>query len=425
MLLEYFLNFFELILFEDFLRQDFKLRHLFWVILNTLVSVVLGYFSVLIWFFAPIIYRKIKNKKMDYLYFNQRLLALLITFTLNFLLNIVYPLMMKFIKNLDFSILFFELLTIISLMMIAILIHKKRAALDQIVSEIQKLNLERRVYWLLLISFLVIWTSYMAISAYLYFVPKETTTMVFISILLGVASVQLMAFLFLDMSRRAAEDKAIQNEQLQNYLNNIEQQYQELRHFKHDYHNLLLSLNSVVENDEQLNSYYQQLILEQPDEHKFSFALNHLDYLQNEPIRGLIVQKFFAAQKLGIELELEIKEPLVVPAKLVLTVIRILGILLDNAIEHVDKETDKKVSCALIKSPDLIEITVSNQASNLSNLDQLFENGFTTKKNHQGFGLANVRNLVDQNSDLFFEKELINGNLQMTLMIERSSDVNS
>ncbi|BDR56707.1 hypothetical protein KIMC2_12690 [Xylocopilactobacillus apis] len=328
--------------------------------------------------------------------------------------------MTRFIKSNNLLVLIFEFICIISVIIISFFISKNRSKLEQIASGVEKLNLERKVFWFLLILTLVIWFSYMLMILYLLFNRKSNNFLLVVAIFLGIVFILVMALLLLDVSRRAAEEKVIQNEQLQNYLNNIEQQYQELRHFKHDYHNLLLSLEGVVKdgNQEQFTSYYKQLLLEQPTEEKLNkFALNHLEYLQNEPIRGLIIQKFFAAQKLGIQLELEIKELLKVPEKQVLTVIRILGILLDNAIEHTEKETEKKISCALINSPDLIEITVSNQASNLYNLDQLFENGYTTKKNHQGFGLANVNNLVEQNSELFFEKELINGNLQMTLMI--------
>ncbi|WP_147369719.1 hypothetical protein [Bombilactobacillus bombi] len=47
--------------------------------------------------------------------------------------------------------------------------------------------------------------------------------------------IQVFSFIQAYSYRQETEAKIVQNQQLQEYLQNTEQQYQELRHFKHDY----------------------------------------------------------------------------------------------------------------------------------------------------------------------------------------------
>lgn len=87
-----------------------------------------------------------------------------------------------------------------------------------------------------------------------------------------------------------------QNTQLNGYMTNIEQQYTEFRKFKHDYKNLLLSLKTMIDTNDskQLKSYYNELshqdIVQQTND---AHLLVATDKIENEPIRGLLIQKFF------------------------------------------------------------------------------------------------------------------------------------
>lgn len=144
-------------------------------------------------------------------------------------------------------------------------------------------------------------------------------------------------------------------------------------------------------------------------------TINCIDKLQNEPLRGLIIQKFFAAQRAGVNLQIEIDDLIKISNMDILPIVRILGILLDNAIEHSAEE--KEIKCAFIKSLDLIEVTVANRAPNLKNIDQLFQKGYTTKVNHSGFGLANVKELLNKNKSLLLDISFSKRILKITLII--------
>ncbi|MBA1394060.1 GHKL domain-containing protein, partial [Lactobacillus sp. XV13L] len=200
-------------------------------------------------------------------------------------------------------------------------------------------------------------------------------------IFVALTFIQVFSFIQSYSYRQEAEAKIAQNQQLQEYLQNMEQQYQELRHFKHDYQNMLLALEGFAKNDNQqeFKDYYQQLVQQQPHtENLDSLTIAHIDYLKNEPLRGLIVQKFFTAKQKQIKLQLEITQNIKIKNPDILSIVRILGILLDNAIEQTTKETEKVVQCAFNYIDNkVIEITVANPATNLTNIDQLFTNGYT------------------------------------------------
>ncbi|MCO6543804.1 MAG: GHKL domain-containing protein [Lactobacillus sp.] len=233
--------------------------------------------------------------------------------------------------------------------------------------------------------------------------------------------IQVFSFIQAYSYRQETEAKIVQNQQLQEYLQNTEQQYQELRHFKHDYQNMLLALEGFAKegNQQQFKAYYQQLVHQQPQtENLEELTISHIDYLKNEPLRGLIIQKFFAAKQDNIQLQLEVEQNVEIHNPDILSIVRILGILLDNALEQTAQENEKVVTCAFNQTADqIIEITIANPATNLTNIDQLFANGYTTKQDHHGFGLTNVQKLVKQNKNLFLETELLKQHLNITLII--------
>ena len=70
----------------------------------------------------------------------------------------------------------------------------------------------------------------------------------------------------------------------------------------------------------------------------------------------------------------------------------LLGNLLDNAIEALDKEENKNVSIKMIEHCNYLSIQISNDSSNLN------ENLETTKKNKNahGYGLKNVKEIVEK-----------------------------
>ena len=80
---------------------------------------------------------------------------------------------------------------------------------------------------------------------------------------------------------------------------------------------------------------------------------------------------------------------------------RILGILLDNAIEAA-KDTDEKLIEIIFKSDTKKQIFIIENSCSNNNISttKIFEKGYSTKKNNSGIGLWKVHNILSKNTNI-------------------------
>lgn len=117
-----------------------------------------------------------------------------------------------------------------------------------------------------------------------------------------------------------------------------------MRSFKHEYINLLSTLSGYIENDDmaQLKDYFYSEIL--PISQAFSESdtrlgsLSHIGILE---FKSLLSSKLIYAMESGINVELEITDPIrELPMKSV-DLVRVMGIFLDNAIDAALNSSEK------------------------------------------------------------------------------------
>jgi two-component system sensor histidine kinase AgrC len=82
---------------------------------------------------------------------------------------------------------------------------------------------------------------------------------------------------------------------------------------------------------------------------------------------------------------------------------KVLGVLLDNAIESAAESRKKYIELYAheLQGEDGITIEVINSYTGDIDKNRIFEDGFTTKENHTGFGLWEVRKIVEKYKDKF------------------------
>ncbi len=118
-----------------------------------------------------------------------------------------------------------------------------------------------------------------------------------------------------------------------------------MREFKHDYQNLLFSLHSyIAEGDlEGLRSYYDQTILPTRQMmNLFPANLSMLDNMKVPEIRSLLSLKLMMAQEKGLIVQLHFPKPIELDTKHTVNLVRMLGIILDNAIEGASARKEEK-----------------------------------------------------------------------------------
>ncbi len=98
-------------------------------------------------------------------------------------------------------------------------------------------------------------------------------------------------------------------------------------------------------------------------------------------------------------------------------VVRIVGNLLDNAIDATQSTHDKEIVCAFNSLNGTKEISVRNPTHGKIDANKMFELGVSTKGGQRGFGLSNVQQLVDKQTNFFLDVDSKNDRIIITLTI--------
>ena len=140
--------------------------------------------------------------------------------------------------------------------------------------------------------------------------------------------------------------------------------YDDLRRFRHDYKNILISLNSALDdnNIEDAKQSLHQLtqssnrIIDLPTD-----VLGALQNITNSGIKSIVYQKISVAIKAHLHPRLEVVRPIDLTKTLQsLDAIRIIAILLDNAIAAAKNSTQKEISLSLFENDNAQFIIVGN-----------------------------------------------------------------
>lgn len=295
-----------------------------------------------------------------------------------------------------------------------------RAATVKLWIQIEQYHLGKRVFTMsfgVFIAFMVILliSDMQSVTATL-----QASILLIFTIILIFTYRQLIFFVRTIAIQRQAQAKVIYNKQLNDYLTSVQQQYTDLRKFKHDFQNIMLSMKSFVDTSDstELKQYYQDIVQEQTEMSTVGNGnIAQIQAVDSDAIRGLIIQKFFIAKSQQIDFQIELTQEKYHFDENILIIVRILGILLDNAFEYVQTIDEKRVTCAITQDDNITEITVDNPIHGSLNFKDLFKTGYTTKDKHTGFGLANARRLITETDNLYLETKIIHGHLLMTLII--------
>lgn len=197
-----------------------------------------------------------------------------------------------------------------------------------------------------------------------------------------------------------------ENEQLKEYADYLDQNEDELRRFKHDYQNILLSLKVSAEKGgsqalvEELEKYTssqfdQKALRKYPD-------VNHVKIPELKSIAIAKLAKLYNEKiDYSFGCEPEISQ---IPQTNLLDLVRIIGIAFDNAIEASQQLKalggQGRVEAMYYQEGGDFEFMIRNRIGGpVADPGQLAQAGYTTKKAHAGLGLANVKEIVSQHDE--------------------------
>ena len=176
-----------------------------------------------------------------------------------------------------------------------------------------------------------------------------------------------------------------------------------MRCFKHDFNNILQAIGGYIQiNDmEGLKKYYKQ-ILKDCEKVNNLYVLSP-DVINNPAIYSILASKYYSADAKGITISLDVFLDLNDLKMQVYEFTRILGILLDNAIEA-SSECEEKIINITIRNEENKHrqvLIISNTYPNKDvDTEKIYEKAYTTKPNNTGLGLWEVRKILSKNNNL-------------------------
>lgn len=196
---------------------------------------------------------------------------------------------------------------------------------------------------------------------------------------------------------------------LQEYMSQIEELYQNLRVFKHDYANIMMSLSGYIEkNDmEGLKKYYKNQIFPIGNQLiKTNDAIAKLHNLDIVELKSLIFVKLNYALELNIVVNLEITEKIEAINMKSVDLVRIIGILLDNAIEACQECENPSISLGIMKmDKDFTLIIKNTYVKQDIDYNKLGNIGISSKGERRGAGLYNIRAITNNYDNVFMDTE--------------------
>ena len=193
----------------------------------------------------------------------------------------------------------------------------------------------------------------------------------------------------------------IENAQLKEYSNYLDKNEDELRHFKHDYENLLNSLKISAEKGDS-ESVVKQLA-EYTDSQIDEKALRKykgVNHIHVEELKSIVITKLAKLynEEIPYSFGCDVEIYNIPKSVNILDIVRIIGITFNNAIEESRKFSDKsnaKVDAMYYQEDGNFEFKIRNKIVNDTKLstDILSKEGYSTKKNHAGIGLANIKRI--------------------------------
>lgn len=315
------------------------------------------------------------------------------------------------------SVLFFTLFTNYYTMVSVIILDVSLNIFEYIIltktTIIEKLDDEYGLLYFYLI--LYIWISSMVIYYLTTYVFNIDAVSYIIAMVVVVSQLFFSLFVY-SINKKIRQDKLSlqQINDLKIYTQQLESSQRGLRKFKHDYQNMLLSLKLSAKKShdkeliDKLAEYSSKTL-----EDKVLWQFNDVDNVKDELLKSLFISKLNRIFQNNIQYSFECR---IVIENLSnkynsFDIVRILGIVYDNAIEEsLEFGDEAKIDTMIYQENGELEIEIRNRYRDTDlTIQDIKKSGFTTKKNHDGLGLANIEELSQSYNDIFINYQIKDG----------------
>lgn len=272
--------------------------------------------------------------------------------------------------------------------------NSEKESLKETLSQIDRVDI---------INFIIAATGIVILNLGLYEVLKIINAInlkiIILGVILNFIIIYQATFLFMNKVKirrlnRYVEYLNLTNESLMELNDNI-------RCFKHDFNNIIQAIDGyiLIGDMEALKVYFSKLLEE--CNHVKNLELLTCSQIKNPAIYGILINKYKLAEQKNIKMNIDVLMDFSGLNNKSYFLSRVIGILLDNAIEGALESNRRTVHIQF--SQEFIEGTRSIIVENsydesFIDTEKIFEKEYSTKKKkgNSGIGLWKVRNMIEK-----------------------------
>lgn len=213
------------------------------------------------------------------------------------------------------------------------------------------------------------------------------------------------------------------DKELLDYVEKLEIMHDELASFRHDYVNVLLTLDEGVRTKDiaQIEQIYNEVIA------PTSKLINNreldiikLSHIHIPEVKSLLSVKLIDAQRQNIQLMIDIPQPIEKISMSMVDFIRIISILIDNGLEEAVRSKDKIVQLAFFEMEEKQYFIVRNSSDQrVIDLENIYRKRYSSKSEARGYGLYALRQIVDKTSNASLETSFKDSFFTQTIIIKK------
>lgn len=201
-----------------------------------------------------------------------------------------------------------------------------------------------------------------------------------------------------------------QNKQMLNYVTKYEKIITDQGKANHEFKNQLMVIRGYAQmNSPKLIEYLDSITKDLNKTHS-SYLISQLNNFPDGGIKGLLYYKLSTMDDEKIKYEINVESGAKTKLKSLNTdmyknITKILGVLLDNAIDASKISKEKQIIISVTKEKSNIMFSIYNTYKGKLDLSKI-GNGHTTKGKGHGYGLRLVKDIISENSLLNFNNYL-------------------
>ncbi|WP_260468169.1 GHKL domain-containing protein [Streptococcus intermedius] len=273
----------------------------------------------------------------------------------------------------------------------------------------KKVVCKANIIFIALLLSMTMWTIILENHAFLINTFGSTISLVHLLIFLYVAqylkSQQNTYMVNQEMKRREDE-----NRELNQFVNKLGSLYDEIRGFRHDFAGIIASLAPVIQerNMNEIELVYKDVLLT-TNAHlqKLDYSAFDLKNIDDLAFRNVLAKEMLEAEKQGVPFKCDVSGHIPVVDIPMLNMIRILSILLRNAVEAAQEADKPLVEVAITNKNHVITVMIYNTRSKIPlNKRRIWEKGVSSKGDDRGLGLYNLKKLLGDYPHLSLETKV-------------------